>query len=82
MSLRGQKHLRELMRVVAGGYRGVIFYCIQRADIDGFRPADEIDAEYGNLLREAVTQGVEVFAYKAQVSPESISLTRPVQLQI
>ena len=82
VSLRGQKHLRELMRVVAGGHRGVIFYCIQREDIDGFRPADEIDAEYARLLREAVEQGVEVVAYKAHVTPESIALTYPVPIQI
>ena len=82
VSLRGQKHLRELMRVVAGGQRGVIFYCIQRGDIDGYRPADEIDAEYGRLLREAVAKGVEVIAYKAHVTPESIALTQAVQVQI
>jgi sugar fermentation stimulation protein A len=82
VSLRGQKHLRELMRVVAAGQRGVIFYCIQRSDIDGFRPADEIDADYGCLLREAAAQGVEIIAYTAQVTPEQISLTHPVSVQI
>lgn len=82
VSLRGQKHLRELMRVVAGGQRGVIFYCIQRGDVDRFRPADEIDAEYAGLLRAASAKGVEVLAYKAQVTPAAISLTQPVQVQI
>lgn len=82
VSLRGQKHLRELMRVVECGQRGVMFYCIQRADIDAFRPADEIDADYGNLLREAVSAGVEVLAYKAEVTPHEIHLTQAVRLQI
>lgn len=82
VSLRGQKHLRELMRVVKAGHRGVIFYCIQRGDIGGFRPADEIDSDYGRILREAAAQGVEVLAYKAFVSPEQISLTQPVPVQI
>ena len=82
VSLRGQKHLRELMRVVEAGDRGGIFYCIQREDIDGFRPADEIDPDYGRLLRQAAAQGVEVLAYKATVSPERIVLTQAVPVQI
>jgi sugar fermentation stimulation protein A len=82
VSLRGQKHLRELMRIVAAGQRGVMMYCIQRGDVEGFRPADEIDADYGRLLREAVTQGIELLAYKAQVTPECIALTQSVPLRI
>lgn len=82
VSVRGQKHLRELMRVVNAGHRGVMFYCIQRTDIIGFRPADEIDAEYAHLLREAVAQGVEILTYKAEVSPRSIALCAPVPIQI
>lgn len=82
VSLRGQKHLRELMRVVAKGQRGVILYCIQRSDVEGFRAAAEIDAEYARLLREAMEQGVDVLAYKANVTPESISLTHAVPVQI
>ncbi|MBI1421889.1 MAG: DNA/RNA nuclease SfsA [Gammaproteobacteria bacterium] len=82
VSTRGQKHLRELMRVVETGDRAVIFYCIQRGDIDGFRPADEIDSEYGRLLRTAVAQGVDIFAYKAAVTPTSIRLTQSVPIRI
>jgi len=82
VSLRGQKHLRELMRVIEAGHRGVIFYCIQRDDIDSFRPADEIDSAYGQLLRDAAAAGVEVMAYKAQVSPAQISLTQAVPIRI
>lgn len=32
VTTRGQKHLRELMEVVAGGGRGVIFFTVQRGD--------------------------------------------------
>lgn len=82
VSVRGQKHLRELMRVVDNGQRAVMFYCIQRADITAFRPADEIDADYARLLRAAVEAGVEVLAYRADVHPTGVSLTRPVTLRI
>lgn len=82
VSLRGQKHLRELTRVVEAGQRAVMLYCIQRADVTGFRPADEIDAEYGQMLRSALAAGVEVLAYAASVSPQEIQLAQAVELRI
>lgn len=82
VSVRGQKHLRELMRVVEAGHRGVIFYCIQRGDIDSFRPAAEIDQTYARLLGDAIANGVEVLAYKAHVSPFEIFLNKSVTIQI
>lgn len=82
VSLRGQKHLRELMRVVEKGQRAMMFYCIQRADITAFRPAHEIDKDYAHLLREAVHAGVDVMAYRADVNPASITLTQAVPVRI
>ena len=43
VTTRGQKHLRELIKVVEAGQRAVLLFCVQRADVDAFRPADEID---------------------------------------
>lgn len=72
---RGQKHLRELMEVVRNGNRGVILFTVQRGDGSAVAPADRIDPEYGRLLREAVKNGVEALAYRAEVQPEEIRLT-------
>jgi sugar fermentation stimulation protein A len=44
---RGQKHLRELMEVVANGDRGVIVFTVQRGDGLAVAPADLIDPAYG-----------------------------------
>ena len=78
VSARGAKHLRELMGVVAAGQRGVLCFCVQRRDVAAVRPADEIDAVYGETLREALRNGVEVIAYQADVSPVGIALRRPL----
>jgi sugar fermentation stimulation protein A len=79
---RGQKHLRELMEVVANGDRGVILFTVQRGDGQAVAPADRIDPAYGKLLRKAVDHGVEALAYRAMVTPEEIRLTGrlPVRL--
>lgn len=71
---RGRKHLQTLIDAVEHGYRSVIFFCIQRSDVSVFKPADEIDPEYGELLRKAYGLGVEAFAYKAYLSPDEIYL--------
>jgi sugar fermentation stimulation protein A len=73
---RGQKHLHELMRMVQAGNRGVIFFVVQRGDACCLSPADEIDPEYGRLLRLAVKNGVEAIAYQAEVHPHEIVLAR------
>jgi len=74
VTLRGQKHLRELEQVVSSGGRGVIFFVVQRGDAISVAPADAIDPEYGRLLRRAVSVGVEALAYRALVTPERIVL--------
>ncbi len=71
---RGLKHLRELTMMVRGGARSVMFFVIQRSDGNGFRPAAEIDPAYAATLVEAVAAGVEVLAWRADVSPDGIVL--------
>ena len=70
VTIRGQKHLRELFAAKQQGYRAVIFFLVQRAEATEFSPADDIDPEYGRLLREVVAGGVEAMAYKTIVTPE------------
>ncbi len=65
---RGQKHLRELMAQVAKGERAVLFFVVNHTGIERVRPADHIDAHYGELLRRAKAAGVEVLAYRAALS--------------
>jgi sugar fermentation stimulation protein A len=78
VSERGSKHLRELIRLKARGLRPVQVYCVQRGDVDEVRPADGIDYLYGQTLREAIAAGVEVLAYRAQVTPTEIRIVKRI----
>jgi len=78
VTVRGQKHLNELIEVVRNGHRGVIFFTVQREDCSSVSPADDIDPEYGRLLRSALLNGVEALAYRAIVSPALITLTERI----
>jgi len=80
VTTRGQKHLQDLMEIVAVGKRGIIFFVVQRGDTEAVSPAEKIDPEYGRLLRLAVGSGVEAIAYQALVSPAEIRLTHRLPL--
>jgi sugar fermentation stimulation protein A len=75
VSLRGQKHLRELIKQVESGQRAVMLFIIMRDDVTAFSPADQIDRAYGSLLREAAHRGVELLAYRTHITREQIRLS-------
>jgi sugar fermentation stimulation protein A len=72
---RGQKHLRELMKLVQEGHSAEILFTVQREDCDHFSPAESIDPEYARLLREAKKAGVLISVFVVQVTPHQIVLT-------
>ncbi len=74
VSERGTKHLKELLRLKRKGHRAAVVFVIQREDCNSFRPADEIDSEYGRWLRKAIKAGVEALPYRARVTPRKIVL--------
>lgn len=78
VSTRGRKHLEELMEVKAKGERAVLLFVAQRGDVVDVRPADSIDPEYGQTLREAAKAGVEILAYGCSVRREGITIERPL----
>jgi sugar fermentation stimulation protein A len=69
---RGQKHLRELIDILPH-CRGVMLYFINRSDVEGFTSGDQKDPTYGELLRSAYGQGLEILPCKFNITPESIN---------
>ncbi len=79
-TVRGQKHLRELMNIVRAGERAAMFYLVQRPDGRCFAPADFIDPDYAALFWEARSVGVEIYVYTAHVAKTGISLGSPLPI--
>lgn len=75
VTLRGQKHLRELISVAATGKRAVLLFAVLHTAIGRFSPARHIDPKYAQLLNEAQKQGVEVLVYKAELSADNMTLS-------
>jgi sugar fermentation stimulation protein A len=80
VTVRGTKHLRELERLCTDEVRTAVLFCVQRADGKCFRPAYEIDPTYAETLREVQAKGVYVLAYRAQVQPDSVTITGKIPL--
>ncbi|OMQ20811.1 DNA/RNA nuclease SfsA [Serratia oryzae] len=74
VTLRGQKHLRELQSVVENGQRAVLFFAVLHTGIEQVAPAHHIDARYAALLAQVRQAGVEVICYGATLSPDGLSL--------
>ncbi|MFW6359567.1 MAG: DNA/RNA nuclease SfsA [Chroococcales cyanobacterium] len=71
VTTRGQKHLEELMGL-SDSARSIMLFFINRGDCLTFAPGDSADTLYGELLRKAVSQGVEVLAYRFEITPQGI----------
>ncbi len=82
VTLRGQKHLKEMMFEVPSA-RAILVPCISRNDVSLFAPGDSADSEYAQLFRLAVASGVEVLPccfsfYKDQIKWEGL---KPFQMK-
>jgi len=81
-SERGRKHLRELAEMVGQGQRAALVFCIQREDACTIGPADDIDPEYGMLLRKVTSAGVEVHGARCSVAVSGIRIDTLLPLKM
>lgn len=82
VTARGEKHLRELAGLVQEGLRAVVFILVQRNDADCFSPAEHIDPLWSARLREVAAEGVEVWAYEAEMDLKKIRLGRSLPVNL
>src|SRR4029453_4815722 len=74
-SARALRHLRALESRRLTGDRAVMLFCVQHSLAQSVSPADDIHPEYGRALRRAHTAGVELIAYRADLSAHEFRLT-------
>jgi len=80
VTARGAKHLVELTDMVKKGARAVMFYMVQRGDCKSFTIASDIDPTYAIELKQALKSGVEAICYGCDVSPNGVTITKPLRL--
>ena len=75
-STRAVKHVQALQRRVLAGERAVLVFCVQHTGVETVTSADEIHPEYGAALRQAIADGVEVFAYACRIERHEIEISQ------
>ena len=81
-TLRGVKHLEELVRARRAGYEAAVCFVIQMEDVIRFQPNDRTHPAFGQALRAAAAAGVEVLALDCRVAPDRLELNRPVPVEL
>lgn len=71
VTTRGQKHILEMTALLPEA-RAVMLYFINRCDRNQFAPGDAADPKYGQLLRQAVQQGLEILPCRFEITPMGI----------
>ncbi|SFG74396.1 DNA/RNA nuclease SfsA [Oribacterium sp. WCC10] len=69
---RGVKHIRELIKAKAQGYRTVLAFVIQMDGVTEVRPNMEIHPEFGEAFDDAKNAGVEILFLRCHVEPDGL----------
>ena len=75
---RGVKHLQGLVRAAREGYGAYVLFVIQMEDVEHLHPNDRTDPAFGQALREAARNGVEILAMDCRVTEDTMTLRASV----
>ena len=81
-TLRGIKHLEELIRAKEKGYECWVCFVIQMSDVKWFEPNDRTHPQFGQALRRAQQAGVHVLALDCQVIPGTVSIQNRIPIRL
>lgn len=81
-TLRGVKHLDELVKAHEAGYEAAVCFVIQMEDVRWFAPNDVTHPEFGQALRKAAAAGVEILAMDCAVTPQSLTIGKSVPIRL
>lgn len=81
-TLRGTKHLNGLQRAAESGCGAYVLFVIQMADVKYLRPNDTTDPQFGEALRQAANAGVQILAVDCSVTPDTMTIRRPVPVKL
>ena len=81
-TLRGIKHLEELVAARQAGYEAAVCFVIQMEGVRWFSPNDATHPEFGQALRRAAGAGVDILALDCTVTPGTLTIRQPVPVRL
>ena len=82
VTLRGLKHIKELLKAKSQGYEVFLLFIVQRNDCNKFEIAEDIDPEYCKLLKKAVKKKLNILCYDCKITSKGIKLNRKIKFKI
>lgn len=79
-TVRGVKHINELISCKKQGYEAYILFVIQMKGIKKFTPNYKTHKEFGEALARARDCGVEILAMDCAVTPDSMIIENPISI--
>ena len=79
---RGTKHLRGLQKAAEAGCGAYVLFVIQMSDVKYLHPNDTTDPAFGQALRDAAAAGVQVLAMDCAITPNTMTITKPVEVKL
>jgi len=80
ITLRGTKHLNELVLGIKKGFDSFILYLIQMEGCNSFKIASDIDPIYKKAFDNAKKSGVKILCYDCKISPEEVKINKQIDL--
>ena len=77
---RGSKHLKMLINSIKKGYKPYVLFLTQIQDINKFKIAKDIDANYFKDYIEAKKAGVNFIAYRCYLSSKEIKIEKKIKI--
>ena len=77
---RGSKHLKMLINSIKKGYKPYVLFLTQIQDINKFKIAKDIDANYYKDYIEAKKAGVNFIAYRCYLSSKEIKIEKKINI--
>jgi sugar fermentation stimulation protein A len=81
-TVRGAKHLQELTALAKEGYGAYVLFVIQMEGVKYLHPNDATDPVFSKALRQAAQAGVTVLAMDCTVTPNTMTLNKPVEIRL
>lgn len=81
-TLRGREHLKLLSELAKKGENAAVVFVVQRDDAKFFAPNASADPEFAHTLREVANSGVKIFAYKCQVTFDSLQISECIPVRL
>lgn len=81
-TIRGTKHILELIKAAREGYTAAVLFLIQMKGCLQFTPHEEMDKAFAAAVQRASEEGVRILAYDCIVRESELLLNKPVPVKL